>query len=129
MFDRALAADDRRVRETRRAALRHQQLERAERRLTPDPRRGLRCVEQFLVGDDLVRARPALGAGEDHRPDRLCSVPPSGPAMPVIATATSAPEASSAPCAIAQAVATLTAPNVSTTSWQTLSSAILASFE
>ena len=49
--------------------------------------------------------------------------------MPVIATATSASDAASAPRAIAQAVATLTAPNVSTTSSLTLSSRIFAAFE
>jgi hypothetical protein len=49
--------------------------------------------------------------------------------MPVIATAMSASEACSAPRAIAQAVATLTAPKVSTTSWLTWRSSILAAFD
>ena len=62
-----------------------------------------------------ARAKTTVPTGFD-------GVPPPGPAMPVIATATSASDAASAPRAIAQAVATLTAPNVSTTSSLTLSS-------
>src|SRR5204863_21776 len=53
-------------------------------------------------------------------PTGLEGEPPPGPAMPVIATAISASDAASAPRAIAQAVATLTAPKVSTTSSLTL---------
>jgi hypothetical protein len=49
--------------------------------------------------------------------------------MPVIATATSASEARRAPRAIAQAVATLTAPKVSTTSSLTFSCPIFAALE
>ena len=41
---------------------------------------------------DLVGIGAALGAGEDDGADRLLAVPPPGPAMPVIATATSASE-------------------------------------
>ena len=129
MFDRALRRMTGGVRAARRGALRHQQLERAKRRLKANARAGL-LVEELLVGDDLGGVGVALGAGENHGADRLLTrVPPPGPAIPVIATATSASDAASAPRAIAQAVATLTAPNVSTTSSDTLSSAILAAFE
>ena len=83
----------------------------------------------FLVGDDLRRVRIAFGKREDDRADGLSGVPPCGPAIPVMATATSASEAARAPRAIAQAVATLTAPNVSTTSSETLSWPILAALE
>jgi len=60
-------------------------------------------------------------------PTGFFSVPPPGPAMPVIATPISALVFWIAPCAIAQAVATETAPNVSSTSEATPSIAILAS--
>jgi len=49
--------------------------------------------------------------------------------MPVIATAMSASDAASAPRAIAQAVATLTEPKVSTTSSDTCSSWIFEALE
>ena len=61
-------------------------------------------------------------------PTGFFSDPPPGPAMPVIATATSAPLLVSAPCAIAQAQATETLPNVSITSELTPSRPIFASF-
>ena len=128
------AADDQRVRGARGRALRRrrsgqQQLERAERRLKADAAAAI-VVELLGVGHDLARDRRLVGAGEDDGADRLavrCRRP--GPAMPVSATATSAPEAASAPCAIAQAVATETEPNVSSTSSLTPSSLVLASFE
>ena len=63
-------ADDQRLRAARRGALRHQQLERAKRRLKANSRAGL-LVEEFLVGDDLGRIGVAFGASEDNRSDRL----------------------------------------------------------
>lgn len=55
-----------------------------------------------------------LGPREHHgAPTGFCSLPPPGPAMPVIATATWAWLLVSAPCAIAQAQAIDTEPNVS----------------
>ena len=72
------AADDRRVRAARRGALRHQQVERAKRRLKPDAR-AAHVVEQFLVGDDLGRVGVALGAGEDDGADRLRRRSAAGP--------------------------------------------------
>jgi hypothetical protein len=71
-------------------------LERAERCLTADSRTTL-LGSGTLVGDDL--AGPLL-LGRRRPPSRpvFCiGVPPSGPAIPVMATATSAPDASSAP--------------------------------
>ncbi len=123
------AAYDQCLRTARRSALRHQQVERAERRLKADA--GARLfVEELLVGDDLGRIRVALGAvAKTTVPTGFEGVPPPGPAIPVIATATSASDAASAPRAIAQAVATLTAPNVSTTSSLTFSSWIFAALE
>ena len=115
-----IQANDNGVRAARRSALRHQQIQRAKRRLKAHARAG-RFIEEFVVGDDLGRIGVALGAGEDDGTDRLGARSAAGPAMPVIATATSASEAASAPRAIAQAVATLTAPKVSTTSSLTLS--------
>ena len=123
------AAHDRRVRTARRGALRHQQLERAERRLKPHARAVL-VLEQLLVGDDLApdRRRARRVRRPPSRPASTAD-PPPGPAIPVMATATSASDASKAPRAIAQAVATLTAPKVSTSSSLTRNWPILAAFE
>ena len=97
-------------------ASRQQQLERAKRRLKPD------------AGDGRYRRTPACrrrSRRDRHRasaranttvPTGFLSLPPAGPAMPVIATATSAPLRSSAPCAMPQATAIETAPKVSSTS-------------
>ena len=62
-------------------------------------------------------------------PTGLLGLPPSGPATPVIATATSALLRLSAPFAIAQATAIETAPKVSMRSGETPSISCLASFE
>jgi len=62
-------------------------------------------------------------------PTGFFSVPPSGPAMPVIATATSAWVRAIAPCAMLQATAIETEPKVSSTSLPTLSTSCLASLE
>jgi len=62
-------------------------------------------------------------------PTGFFSLPPPGPAIPVIATTVSAPESSSAPCAMLHATAIDTEPKVSSTSVETLSSPSLTSFE
>jgi len=62
-------------------------------------------------------------------PTGLSAVPPPGPATPLIATATSACERSSAPLAIDHAQAIETAPKVSMMSCATPSISILAAFE
>ena len=61
--------------------------------------------------------------------ERLTAVPPSGPATPLTATATSARLKRSAPRAMALAVAIDTAPNVSINSLETPSASVLDSFE
>ena len=53
---------------------------------------------------------PRAAAAKCTSPTGLPGVAPPGPAMPVIATARSASECASAPCAIASAVSRLTAP-------------------
>jgi len=62
-------------------------------------------------------------------PTGFFSLPPPGPAIPVIATATSAALFVSAPCAMLQATAIETAPKVSSTSWLTFRMSSFASFE
>ena len=96
MFDRALrrmigAFEERAARALRRRRVRQQQLERAERRLKADAAaaagRRTPCVSATIS----LGIGVALGAGEDDGADRLAGpMPPPGPAMPVIATATSA---------------------------------------
>ena len=54
---------------------------------------------------------PGQDMRQRSRPTGFDGLPPPGPAIPVMATAISACEASSAPRAIAHAVATLTAPS------------------
>ena len=54
--------------------------------------------------------RPRRAQPNQTRPTGFSAEPPSGPAIPVTLTATSAGEALSAPSAIARAVASLTAP-------------------
>ena len=62
-------------------------------------------------------------------PTGFSSVPPSGPAIPVIATAVSASKRRSAPSAIASATGSDTAPWASISSGSTPSSSIFASLE
>jgi hypothetical protein len=62
-------------------------------------------------------------------PTGFSSVPPSGPAIPVIATAASAPKRSIAPAAIASATAPETAPCSSISAGSTPRSCCFASFE
>ena len=64
------AADDRRVRAARRSALRHQQLERAKRRLKAHAAASL-GIEMFWSATILVRIAVAFGAREHDRSDRL----------------------------------------------------------
>ena len=71
-------------------ALRHQQLERAQRRLKPDA--AAAEIAEILACRRRSR-RDRRRAGRGRRPPSRpasCRVPPPGPAMPVIATATSA---------------------------------------
>ena len=62
-------------------------------------------------------------------PTGLAGVPPSGPAMPVTATAKPAGERASTPSAIARATSALTAPWRAMSAGATPSSSILAAFE
>ena len=66
----SLAANDARLRGARGRALRHQQIERAERRLKPDPG-APGFIEELLVGMNLRRILAPLGASEDDGADRL----------------------------------------------------------
>src|SRR5437879_3230087 len=62
-------------------------------------------------------------------PTGLLGVPPSGPAMPVMATARSAPEVRSAPAAISRTVDSLTAPCSASVRAETPTSRIFAGLE
>ena len=85
-----------RVRDARRRALRQQQLERAKRRLKAHA--GAVLVRRTAaIRHRACRCRAPRARTPRCRP--ACSrLPPSGPAMPLIATATSALLRSSAPC-------------------------------
>jgi hypothetical protein len=62
-------------------------------------------------------------------PTGFSGVPPPGPAIPVIATAISAPKRCNAPAAIASATGSDTAPLASISAGSTPSSSALASLE
>jgi len=68
-------------------------------------------IEHTFIGVDLVSA--AFGAGKYNRSHRFQVTAAIRSGYTAIATATSAPLFLIAPCAIAQAVAAETAPNVS----------------
>jgi len=72
---------------------------------------------------------PRVASANTTVPTGFFSLPPPGPAMPVIATAVSAWLCFNAPCAIAQATAIDTAPKVSRMSRLTPTASILASLE
>src|SRR2546421_251683 len=74
-----------------------------------------------------LREPPGPSTCRKTRPTGFSSLPPSGPAMPVTATATSAPSRSRAPAAIAAAVSADTAPWRLSTSGGTPSSRSLIS--
>jgi hypothetical protein len=89
----------------RRVRLGQQQLQRD--RAPPEaltPERPL-SIELLHVSDDMISSiAAALGPREDDRPHRLHrGEPPPGPAIPLMATATSAPLRVSAPCAMPHA--------------------------
>ncbi len=122
------AAHDRRLRAARGGALRDQQVERGERGVKPHAG-AVFVLEQFLVGDDLRRVGVALGQREDDGPDRLRRRPAARPGDPGDGHRDVGVGGVERARAIAQAVATLTAPNVSTTSSLTFSSWIFDAFE
>jgi hypothetical protein len=76
-----------------------------------------------------VVARPSASRTLQHTvPTGFSSVPPSGPAIPVIATAVSASKRFSAPSAIASATGSDTAPCSSISRGSTSSNSTFASF-
>ncbi len=80
---------------------RHQQLERAQRRLKADRRRGRYSRNGAASATMCSGSAPRTAWANTTVPTGFFSLPPSGPAMPVIATATSASvalERAAAPC-------------------------------
>ena len=75
---------------------------------------GRPAADRLAVAGELEararRRRPGPSTARKTSPTGFSGVPPSGPAMPVTATATSAPSAARAPAAIAAAVSADTAP-------------------
>jgi hypothetical protein len=67
-----------------------------------------RCVAAFTHG--ALPGSRRMAHAKQTVPTGLSGVPPSGPAMPVTATATCAALCDSAPIAIARATGSLTAP-------------------
>ena len=93
-------------------------------------------LKQALIPAGAVIVPNPLGTAPGYRVEHddrhvvvLPGVPPSGPAMPVMAIATSAPKRRRAPSAISAAVSSLTAPCASSVSWRTPRIACLAGFE
>src|SRR6185437_4269365 len=76
-----IEAHDRCIRAARCGALRHQEIERAERRLKAYPRTGL-FIEEFLIGDDLGRVGIAFGSRKDDSSDRLRRTAAARPGNP-----------------------------------------------
>ena len=74
-------------------ALRHQQFERAERRLKPDPGAAFGSSKNFWSAMILAGSLPRSARAKTTVPTGFAGVPPPGPAIPVIATAMSASDA------------------------------------
>ena len=74
-------------------------------------------------------ARPSTASPTNTVPTGFAGVPPSGPAIPVMASAHAVPARSAAPRAIASAQGALTAPWTRRTSAGTPRSSSLARFE
>ena len=76
-----------------------------------------------------VAAARRAAAQNQTVPTGLSGRPPSGPAMPLTASATVAPVTRSAPSAISRTVCSLTAPKLSSVTPATFRSRIFAAFE
>ena len=106
----------------------------------PRSRRRSRCIATVVERSRTSARRPAAAAPASaarrrarrrrsrRSPTGLSAVPPSGPAMPVIPTPTSAPKRAIAPSASAAATSGETAPWRSISAASTPASAVLAAF-
>jgi SHS family lactate transporter-like MFS transporter len=79
------------------------------------------------LGIETTRVVPGPHTAKQTVPTGLSGEPPSGPAMPVIATATADPHTRFAPSAISRAVGSLTAPKSAMVSGLTPSTLIFTS--